>query len=161
MKSKFLISLCFFIYLSMQVKGQTISGIITTENNEPLQAVSIIIKGTDKGTTTDQNGKFNITVPENTILVISFIGYTTQEILLINQTVLNIKLAQPQKVLEQVVVIGYGTSLKKDLTGSSASIKGSDIINIPALTATQAIQGKVAGVQIINNGAPGSAPNVE
>lgn len=160
MKSKFLISLCFFIYLSMQVKGQTVSGRITTENNEPLQAVSIIIKGTDKGTTTDQNGKFNITVPENTILVISFVGYTTQEILLKNQTVLNIKLAQPQKVLDQVVVIGYGTSLKKDLTGSSASIKGSDIINIPALTATQAIQGKVAGVQIINNGAPGSAPNV-
>jgi TonB-dependent starch-binding outer membrane protein SusC len=137
-----------------------IEGRITNEKNEPLQAVSIIIKGTDRGTTTDSNGKFNISVPENTILVISSVGYSTKEILVTNQTVLNIKLTQPIKDLEQVVVIGYGTSLKKDLTGSSASIKGSDIINIPALTATQAIQGKVAGVQIINSGAPGSAPNV-
>jgi TonB-dependent starch-binding outer membrane protein SusC len=138
----------------------TIDGRITNERNEPLQAVSIIIKGTDRGTTTDGEGKFKISVPENTILVVSSVGYSTQEILITNQTVLNIKLSQPQKELEQVVVIGYGTSLKKDLTGSSVSIKGSDILNIPVLTATQAIQGKVAGVQIINSGAPGSAPNV-
>ena len=137
-----------------------IQGIITNENNEPLQAVSIIIKGTDRGTSTDSNGKFNISVPENAILLISFVGYSTQEILITNQTVLNIKLNKPQRDLEEVVVIGYGSSLKKDLTGSSVSIKGSDIINIPVLTATQAIQGKVAGVQIINSGAPGSAPNV-
>ncbi len=137
-----------------------IEGTITNEKNEPLESVSIIIKGTNGGTTTDNNGKFKITVPENTILVISFVGYNKQEILVTNQTVLNIKLTQPQKDLDQVVVIGYGTSLKKDLTGSSASIKGSDILNIPVLTATQAIQGKVAGVQIINSGAPGSAPNV-
>ena len=137
-----------------------IKGIITNENNEPLQAVSIIIKGTDRGTSTDSNGKFNISVTENTILLISFVGYSTQEILITNQTVLNIKLNKPQRDLEEVVVIGYGSSLKKDLTGSSVSIKGSDIINIPVLTATQAIQGKVAGVQIINSGAPGSAPNV-
>jgi TonB-dependent starch-binding outer membrane protein SusC len=138
----------------------TIDGRITNERNEPLQAVSIIIKGTDRGTTTNGEGKFKISVPENTILVISSVGYSTQEILITNQTLLNIKLTQPQKDLEQVVVIGYGTAVKKDLTGSSVSIKGSDIINIPALTATQAIQGKVAGVQIINSGAPGSAPNV-
>jgi TonB-dependent starch-binding outer membrane protein SusC len=137
-----------------------IEGTITNEKNEPLESVSVIIKGTKKGTTSNSNGKFTISVPENTILVISSVGYSTQEILVTNQTVLNIKLTQPIKDLEQVVVIGYGTSLKKDLTGSSVSIKGSDIINIPALTATQAIQGKVAGVQIINSGAPGSAPNV-
>ncbi len=138
----------------------TVEGRITNYKNEPLEAVSIIISGTGKGTKTDRNGNFTISAPENTVLVISFVGYSSQQILLINQTVLNIKLAQPQKDLEQVVVIGYGTSVKKDLTGSSVSIKGSEIINLPVLTATQALQGRAAGVQIINSGAPGSAPNV-
>ncbi len=135
-------------------------GKITNEKDEPLEAVSITISGTDRGTTTNSKGKFNISVPKNTTLIVSFVGYESQQILLTNQTILNIKLTQTQKDLNPIVVIGYGSSLKKDLTGSSASIKGSEIINIPALTATQAIQGKVAGVQIINSGAPGSTPNV-
>ena len=137
-----------------------IEGTITNEKMEPLPAVSVLIKGTKKGTTTDAAGKFNLTVPENSILLITSVGYDSQEILVTKQNVLNIILAQPIKQLEQVVVIGYGTAAKKDLTGSSATIKGAELLNIPVLTATQAIQGKVAGVQIINSGAPGSAPNV-
>ncbi len=137
-----------------------IAGRITNENGEPLQGVSISVKGTSRGTTTDNNGNFTLTVPENATVLISFIGFTTQEVAVNNQATINIKMVQSQQQMDQVVVIGYGASRKKDLTGSSASIKGADIINLPVLTATQAIQGKVSGVQIINSGAPGSAPNV-
>ena len=127
-----------------------ITGRITNENGEPLPGVSITIKGTGRGTSTDNNGNFTLTVPENAMLLISFIGYSTQEVAVNNQSTIAVRMLQSQQQMEQVVVIGYGASRKKDLTGSSATIKGSDIINIPALTATQAIQGKVSGVQIIN-----------
>lgn len=137
-----------------------VSGKVTNENGEPLAGVSITVKGTGNGTSTDNNGNFALTVPENATLVVSFIGYTPQEIAVNNQSVINIRMVLSQQQMEQVVVVGYGSARKKDLTGSSATIKGADIVNIPALTATQAIQGKVSGVQIINSGAPGSTPNV-
>ncbi|MEO7924189.1 MAG: TonB-dependent receptor [Chitinophagaceae bacterium] len=137
-----------------------ITGRVSNENGEPLQGVSITVKGTSLGTSTDNNGNFAITVPDNATLLISFIGYSTQEVAVNNQSVLTIKMVLSQQQMEQVVVVGYGTARKKDLTGSSATIRGADIVNIPALTATQAIQGKVSGVQVINSGAPGSTPNV-
>lgn len=146
---------------SMTVEADIrVTGRVTGENGEPLQGVSVTIKGTGRGTSTNQNGEYAITVPEDATLVISFVGYVTQETGVNNQAVINISLVRAQQQLEQVVVIGYGASRKKDLTGSSATIRGADIVNIPALTATQAIQGKVSGVQVTNSGAPGSTPNV-
>lgn len=137
-----------------------ITGRITDENGNPLSGASIELKGTNTGTTSNSNGDFSINVPANSILMISYIGFETQEINVGDRTSINVELKAAAKISDAVIVIGYGTARKKDLTGSSASIKGSEIANLPALSATQAIQGKVAGVQIINSGAPGSAPEV-
>ena len=137
-----------------------ITGQVLSESGEPLAGVSVIVKGSKTGTVTDMNGNFAITVPDDAILVFSIVGYEPAEASVVGKTTLSISLKLITKSMEQVIVVGYGTARKRDLTGSSISIKGSDIANLPVLSATQAIQGKAAGVQIINSGAPGSAPNV-
>jgi len=139
---------------------KTISGIVTEENGTPLEFVSIGVKGTNNGTYSEENGKFSISVPENAILVFSYVGFETIEVAVGNQSVLNVKMTSNIKLLDQVVVIGYGTAKRIDLTGSSNKIKGAELAAVPYLTATQSLQGKAAGVQITNSGAPGSAPNV-
>jgi TonB-linked SusC/RagA family outer membrane protein len=137
-----------------------ITGKVLSESGEALAGVSVVVKGSATGTTTDNNGDFSITVPDDGVLVFSVVGYETTEIVVSGKTTLAVTLKQATRSMEQVVVVGYGTARKRDLTGASISIKGSEISNLPSLTATQAIQGKAAGVQIINSGAPGSSPNV-
>jgi TonB-linked SusC/RagA family outer membrane protein len=139
-------------------QDKIITGKVTNENNEPLSGVSITIKGRTTGTTTDANGGFTISIPENATLIISYVGYATQELPESNE--MNIKLVQSAKVMDQVVVVGYGSQRKKDITGSVATVGGPEMVKQPVLTATQAIQGMVAGVQIISSGAPGSSPQV-
>ena len=118
-------------------------------------------QNTTNGTATNNSGDFTLTVSNpNAVLEVSSLGYASQTIPLNGRTNITITLSGSATQLEQVVVIGYGTQKKKDLTGASATIKGSEISNVPVLTATQAIQGKVAGVQITSSGAPGSAPDV-
>ena len=138
----------------------SVTGKIADENGTPLSGVSVTLKGTSRGTTTDNSGSFTLTVPENGTLVISYIGYQSQELPVNSQSVINVKLVASTKVMDQVVVVGYGTQRRSDLTGSVASVKGSDIAKQQVLTATQAIQGKVAGVQIISSGDPNSNPTV-
>ena len=137
-----------------------ITGKITGENNEPLSGVSVAEKGTSKGTTTDNNGNFSLTVSDNAVLVITNIGYETVEIATTDRIVIDVKLVVSVKQIEQVVVIGYGTQRKRDLTGSIARIKGEDIAKQPIPNAAQAMQGKVAGVQVIASGQPNSSPQV-
>ena len=137
-----------------------IRGKVSDENGNGIPGVSIKVKGTTKGTTTNHDGSYSLTVPDDAVIQISSIGYQLVEETIGGRTEINVVLKTQAKLIDEVVVVGYGTQRKKDITGSSVSIKGSDIINIPVLTATQALQGKVAGVQIINSGAPGSAPNV-
>lgn len=137
-----------------------INGKISDESGLPVVGASISIKGSQGGTITDASGNFSLTVPDDAVLIISAVGYEPMEISVGERTEINLVLKQAIKSQEQIVVIGYGTSRKKDLTGSSVTIKGADIANIPVLTATQAIQGKAAGVQVVNSGAPGSAPVV-
>ena len=140
---------------------KSVTGNVISESGEPLSGASVVIKGSGKGTATDAQGNFTLSISNpNATLIVSSLGYATNDVLLHGESSVIIKLVSANRQIEQVVVVGYGTQRKKDLTGSSASVKGSDIANIPALTATQAIQGKVAGVQITSSGAPGSAPNV-
>lgn len=129
---------------------------------EPLIGVTIRVKGTSLGTTTGPDGSFTLRLPEqNATLVITYLGYVTREIPVTStQTNLNIMLSTSQSQLEQVVVVGYGTQRKRDLTGSIATVKGEDLAKQPVLTPTQAMQGKVAGVQIINSGQPNTQPQV-
>jgi len=145
---------------TLAVQDLRITGKITGNAGDPLSGVSVTLKGTNRGTTTNNNGEFELTVPENGTLVISYIGYQTQEIAVNSQSVVNVKLIQSEKPLDQVIVVGYGTQRKIDVTGSVAHIKGDELVKQPVLTATQAIQGKVAGVQVVSSGQPGSSPQV-
>jgi TonB-linked SusC/RagA family outer membrane protein len=138
-----------------------VSGVITDESNSPLPGVNVLVKGTTVGTTSDAEGKYSLNVPDaNSVLVISFIGYTTQEIVVGNQTTINIQLAPDVKQLGEVVVVGYGTQKRTSVTGAIGSISSEEIKQQPVLNIGQALQGRVAGVTVTNNGAPGAAPIV-
>jgi TonB-linked SusC/RagA family outer membrane protein len=138
-----------------------ITGTITGDNGEPLANVSVSVKGSARGTATDNTGSFTLLAPEDGTLLISYIGYVSQEVPVKSQSVFNVKLTRSAIQMDQVVVVGYGTQRRRDLTGSVASVSGADIAKQPVLTATQAIQGKVAGVQIISSGDPNSNPTVQ
>lgn len=137
-----------------------ITGKITSETGEPLMGVSVSVKNSTIGTQTDENGEFSIDVPDNATLIISYVGYDTREIPVAGTDLQGITLSTSSASLEQVVVVGYGTQRKRDVTGSVVSVKGEELAKQPVLTATQAVQGKVAGVQVISSGAPGSSPIV-
>jgi TonB-linked SusC/RagA family outer membrane protein len=145
---------------ALRLQDIKITGKITGERGEPLSGVSITVAGTTIGTTTDNNGSFTLTVPENGTLVISYIGYQTQEIKVNSQSVINVKLATSSKTMEQVVVVGYGTQRKIDVTGAVTQLKGEEIAKQASFSPISALQGKVAGVQITNSGAPGSSPEI-
>jgi TonB-dependent starch-binding outer membrane protein SusC len=138
-----------------------VSGAITDESDSPLPGVNVLVKGTTIGTTSDAQGRYSVNVPdENAVLVISFIGYTTQEIAVGNQTTINVKLAPDVQQLGEVVVVGYGTQKRTSVTGAISSVSSEDISIQPVTNIGQALQGRVAGVTVINNGAPGAAPLV-
>lgn len=138
----------------------TVTGIVTDESGEPLPGASIILKGTSKGTITDVNGFFSLEVPESDglVLLVSFIGYENIEVPISGQTDFSIKMVPDVTNLDEVVVVGYGTQQKKDLTASVASLSEEEIENIPVTSVDALLQGRAAGVQVVNSsGAPGSA----
>ncbi|MBN8824987.1 MULTISPECIES: TonB-dependent receptor [unclassified Spirosoma] len=146
----------------MALKAMSIKGTVTSETGETLPGVTIAVKGTTIGTTTNESGQYNLSVPDgNVTLVFSSVGYEKQEQSVGNKTVINVVLKADMKALNEVVVVGYGTQQRKDLTGSVGSVKGKELENLPVRGPLEALQGRIAGVQITNNsGAPGSAPNV-
>jgi TonB-linked SusC/RagA family outer membrane protein len=137
-----------------------VTGQVVDEKGAGLPGVNVIIKGGTNGTQTDMDGKFTLSVPEGSTLVFSFVGYTAQEVVVGTQTTINVALAPDAKALSEVVVVGYGTQRRQDLTGAVARVDGAEIVNQPVQTPTQALQGKVAGVQIISDGTPNSQPKV-
>ncbi len=137
----------------MKISGTVLDG----ESGDPLPGVSILIKGTASGTTTDIDGAYNIEASSEDVLQFSYIGYLTQEITVGNQSAININLAADIAQLEEVMVIGYGTVKKSDLTGSVSSVKGEELTAYPSVGAVQALQGRAAGLQVTaNNGEPGA-----
>ena len=136
----------------------SVTGKVTSATGEPLPGVSIKIKGAAAGTSTNAEGTYSLSVPDGATLIFSSVGFETQEIALNGRTEINVVLAASTQQLEQVVVVGYGTSRRKDLTGSVASVTGAELAKQPVLTATQAVQGKVAGVQVITSGDPNALP---
>jgi TonB-dependent starch-binding outer membrane protein SusC len=139
-----------------------IRGKVTDDKGEPLPGVNIIIKGTTRGTTTDSQGEFVINVDdENAVLVFSFIGYEFKEVTVGNQTEILVSLASDVKSLEEVVVVGYGTQKKSDLTGSVGTVKTDEIQERQSPSVSQALAGRVAGVAVsVNSGRPGGQSNV-
>jgi len=136
-----------------------VTGKITGQNGEPLPGVSVTIVGSTGGTATDTGGNFTIMAPENASLRISYVGYLTQ-VVKVSAQPLNIQLKPAESQLNQVVVVGYGTQRKVDVTGSVGHVNGEELSKQPVLTATQAMQGKIAGVNVISSGQPGSLPQV-
>jgi len=145
-----------------QLSFSQVSGTILDENGEGVIGASIVVTGTDVGTITDLDGGFTINVPDGkNQLTVSYIGYKTQVIDLNGQTSLNLVLQNDAELLDEVVVIGYGVQKKSDLVGSVASIDGSELRTIAVGNPAAALQGKLAGIQVENNGgAPGGASNI-
>src|SRR4051812_13335957 len=152
----------FFLFASQNISAQqvAITGTVTGDNNTPLSGASVTVKGGSKGTSTNASGAFTLSAPSDATLVFSSVGFTSKEVAVAGRSTVNVSLVASNSQLEQVVVVGYGTQRKIDVTGSVASVKGADIAKQPVLTATQAIQGRVAGVQIITSGDPNSSPTV-
>jgi TonB-linked SusC/RagA family outer membrane protein len=143
-------------------QGRTVTGTVTSgDDKAPIPGVNVVVQGTSKGTVTDIDGKYSIELaPAENVLVFSFVGFTSQTISVDQQTTINVELAADSKVLDEVVVVGYGIQKKSDITGATANVSGEQLFKQPVLTATQAMQGKVAGVQIISSGQPGSSPQI-
>lgn len=143
-------------------QDQTVSGTITAaDDGLALPGVNVTLKGTTTGTATDADGKYSLSVPDNATLVFSFIGLVSQEIAVGNQSVLDVKMSNDVQSLNEVVIVGYGTQIKKDLTGNIASVSGQEIQNIPVPSFEQALQGRAAGVFIeSNNGKLGQGMKV-
>jgi TonB-linked SusC/RagA family outer membrane protein len=146
----------------MQVQQMIVSGKVTDDQGAPIPGANILIKGTTIGTSTDSDGKFSISVPDaDAVLVVSFIGFISKEVVVGNQTEINISLTSDIRQLSEVVVVGYGTQKKTSVTGAISSVSAEEISAQPAVVNVgQALQGRVAGVTVTNNGAPGSAPIV-
>lgn len=146
-----------------QVADITVTGrVVDAATNEPLAGCSVLLKGTQRGTTTDANGNYKLVVPEGSaVLVFGFIGFVSQEVTVGNQSTINVSLKASASELNQVVVIGYGSATKKDMTGAIKSVKSTDfnrgIVNSPE----QLLQGRVAGVNVTSaSGEPGGRQNI-
>jgi TonB-linked SusC/RagA family outer membrane protein len=139
-------------------QGRSISGTVTSEGGEPLPGVNIFIKGTTSGTASDVNGKYTLNVPDNdAVLVFSYLGYLEEQVVVGNQSVINMKLIPNITSLDEVVVVGYGTMKKKLSTGANAHVSSDEMDQKHSLRLEQALQGLTSGVQIMaNSGQPGS-----
>jgi TonB-linked SusC/RagA family outer membrane protein len=150
---------CFHFSALAQI---TVTGKVTsTEDGETLPGVSILQKGTSIGTVTDLNGNFSVQVPEDATLQFSFIGFKTEEIPVNGQTIINVTLDPDVESLDEVVVVGYGTQEKRNVTGAIASLDEKAIKEIPVSSAVEAMKGQVAGVDVVSSGGrPGQNPQI-
>ncbi|AHM60265.1 TonB-dependent receptor plug [Flammeovirgaceae bacterium 311] len=145
---------------SLQKEAYILSGRVTDENNNGLLGVTVRLKDNPTvGTVTDIDGNYRISIPDGQkqgVLLFSFIGYLSEEVPINNRTTINVQLLPDVESLSEVVVVGYGTQIKKDVTGSVSSVKGDEVKNIPVASADALLQGKAAGVQVVqNSGTPG------
>ena len=148
--------------LSFAQGSLTISGVVTEKKTgEPIIGASILLKGQSSGTITDFNGNYSIpNVPSGATLVFSYIGMKTQEVKVTASSKLDISLEEDNQLIDEVVVIGYGIQRKSDLTGSVGAVKSKDLTKVATPNVANALQGRVSGVYISANGAPGSSPEV-
>lgn len=144
-----------------QAQQATVSGVVKDAKTEPMAGVSVAVKGTSNGTTTDANGQFTLTVSPTDKIVFSFIGYKSTEVSVGNQTNISVTLEEDLVALNEMVVIGYGSVKKTDLTTSISSVNQKDLKTLPLAGIDQAIQGRLAGVTVTNNGGqPGGGVSV-
>lgn len=150
------------VSITDDLQQKNVTGRVVDANNNPMVGVNVVEKGTSNGVMTSADGTYSITVaPGNSILAFSFIGYESMEVIIGNQATVNVTLPQSIKGLDEVVVVGYGTQRKSDITGSITSVDVDKMRDVPASTITKALQGKTAGVEIQNIGRqPGAGTQV-
>eukprot|EP00388_Colpodella_angusta_P024714 GDKJ01065089.1.p1 GENE.GDKJ01065089.1~~GDKJ01065089.1.p1 ORF type:complete len:1012 (+),score=137.94 GDKJ01065089.1:1109-4144(+) len=151
-----------FVSMSMNAQDRTVTGKVTESGDASgLPGVSVAVKGTNRGTQTDVNGTYKISVPSNATLIFSFVGFTKQEIAVGSSTEVNVKLVSETKALDEVVVVGYGTTTKKDATGGVVALTAKDFNKGVIASPEQLLQGRAAGVQMTpNSGEPGAGINI-
>jgi TonB-dependent starch-binding outer membrane protein SusC len=156
-KRMLLLLVSFILVTSIFAQESVITGVIMDESGEPLIGATVAIEGTSKGTTTDLNGKYSLSVPQNATLVFTFVGYLPQKVAVAGQSLINVKLKSDVKKLDEIVVVGYGTQRKKDVTGSIVSVNNEGIRENASSNLSQSLQGKVAGVEMTQTSSrPGS-----
>ncbi len=158
-----LLTISFLLFQTALFSQSTssVSGTVLDSDNIPLAGASVVLKGTTTGTQTDFDGNFSLDkVPSNGTLVISYIGYAAKEVSVANQKQITITLQEDAQSLDEVVVVGYGTQKKADLTGAITTVKSEDIAKTPNSNIMQSLQGKVAGVQVTSTGSPGDSPTI-
>ena len=155
------LTFCLLLLLPLGICAQqNVSGVVTDQTGSPLPSVNVVVKGTTTGVSTDFDGNYSIIANSGQVLVFSSLGFETQEVNVSSLTI-NISLIESASELDEVVLIGYGTSLKKDLTGAVNLVTDDSFNKATVFSPQQLIQGKVAGVSIVNNGgAPGEGANV-
>ena len=149
---------CLLLVIMLPVFGQqhTVTGIITDINGETVIGASIQEKGTTNGTITNVDGQFTLLVQPDAVLVVSYIGYRTQEIAAVFDRTIHITLEEATETLEEVVVVGYGVQKKATLSGSVTSVRGDDIVNAPVMNVSNSLAGRMPGVVAISkNSEPG------
>ncbi len=147
--------------LAAQAQRKTINGQVTNEKGEPVSGASVMIKGTNTGTTSDGRGAYSLSVPNNAVLVFSYVGYDATELRVGSGTTLNAQIAPSNKELDQVIVVGYGTQRKRDVTGSVVSVSEKTLKEVPAPNIISQLKGRVAGVDIVSNSStPGASGSI-
>ncbi|MFN7117139.1 MAG: carboxypeptidase-like regulatory domain-containing protein, partial [Saprospiraceae bacterium] len=152
-----------FLLLANVVAAQniTVRGKVSAASGETLPFANVVVKGTATGTTTEADGTYQIEAPSDGILQFSYTGYEMLEIAIAGQQQINVTLAEAATALEQVVVVGYGTQRKKDVTGSVTSVGAEELKEVPAPNLLVQLKGRAAGVSIVSNGStPGSAGQI-
>ena len=141
-------------------QDRNVSGIVKDETGNPMPGVNVIIKGTSSGTASDGDGKYTLSVSSNAILVFTFVGYTTAEVPVGSQTTVDVQMSPDATSLSEIVVTGYASQTKKDLTGSVGVVKASELVQIPSSNIASQLQGRVAGVTVSGDGRPGQTAKV-
>jgi TonB-linked SusC/RagA family outer membrane protein len=158
------LAVLFFIFFSLPVLAQNtirVKGRITNETGQPVASASVVVKGTSNGVTADENGNYEITAPSNGVLVFSAVNFIPQEMRISNRTSLMINLVAADKNLGEVVVVGYGTQKRKDVTGSIVSLSETTLREVPVANLQQALQGRAAGVEVQRTGTkPGDGTQI-
>tara|TARA_R110000744_G_scaffold14462_3_gene41215 strand:- start:7018 stop:10053 length:3036 start_codon:yes stop_codon:yes gene_type:complete len=160
LKTKLVLTMVLLLNISLFAQdGYTLTGTVLDETNMPVPGANVVIQNTTTGTSTDFDGNFSITVSNGDVLEFSSIGYAKKEVAITGQQTLNVVLAEDASQLEEVVVVGYGSQKKSDITGSVSSVKSEELNAYPVLDAAQALQGRAAGVVVqSNNGGEPGAP---
>ncbi|WP_152286215.1 SusC/RagA family TonB-linked outer membrane protein [Flavicella marina] len=160
LKALFITGLLLVSFGTIQAQTITVKGVVTGDG-EPLPGVSVLVKGTSNGTVTDFDGNYQITTDSNSTLLVSYIGFVAQEIAIKGQQTINVQLISDVSTLEEVVVIGYGTQKKKEVTGAVARIEAETLIESSTADLGTALQGQIAGVTVTaSDGQPGSESNI-